>query len=187
MPKHTVHVCQQNLFEIEAVPKNPKPSQKSENNYIFDIIDSLNSPVLTFSESWADTIPKRILDIIPLSRMTALMKGEQLATYAECVVYIYTRTLEAPMHSEWADIYTHVGCKTCQEWFGENHWDEVKAPRELTDWLQSKLDDLRRHIYNKRREILKQRLRSEEENTEKPNLELLKRSDISQQRSLFPY
>jgi hypothetical protein len=67
------------------------------------------------------------------------------------------------MPSDWTDIYTHVSCKTLQEYFNEDLWAEVGAPTKLTDWLQSKLDDLRRHIYNKRREILKTKLKQQEQ------------------------
>jgi hypothetical protein len=137
---------QQNLFEIEAINASLKPKHKKEDNYIFDIMDALTAPVLTFSHHWSDTIPKRILDIVPLARMKAILQREQLATFAECVIYMYTRTLEAPMDSEWTDIYTHVSCKTLEEWFGENHWKNTAAPTELTEWLRSIHDGLRGHI-----------------------------------------
>lgn len=126
-------------------------------DYAFDIIDALESPVLTFSQSWADSIPKRVLDIIPLARMKALMQHEELATYPEVTAYIITRSHEAPMDYEWTDIYTHVSCKVCEEWFGEDHWDDVKAPRELSPWLMSQLKGLRVHLYEKRRKLLKEK------------------------------
>lgn len=164
MRKQTLQSCQQNLFELETINRMPKEVErrKTDDGYVFDLVDALSAPILTFSQLWADVIPERVLNIIPISRMIALRKAEQLATYEECVVYIYTRSLEAPMDSEWTDIYTHITCKTCEDWFQEDHWDVVKAPRELTDWLHSKLNNLRHHIYNKRRDILKKRLRDEE-------------------------
>lgn len=155
MKKLPIATCQQYLFEVENVSPRIKSKLRDENNSVFDIIDALSSPILTFSLSWADAIPKRLFGIIPLSRMKALMKNEQLATYAECAIYMYTRTHEAPMTSEWTNIYTHVSCKTLQEWFHEDHWDNIGASKELNEWLTSKLNGLRRHIYNKRREILK--------------------------------
>ena len=161
MQKPSIYI-QPNLFEVDVSSTKQKTKQKSESSYIFDIVDALSAPILTFSHQWADTMPKRILGIVPLTRMKALMKREQLATYAECVIYIYTRALEAPMDSEWTDIYTHVSCKTLEEWFNEDRWKSTKAPRELSDGLLSKLNGLRQHIYNKRREILKEQLRSQE-------------------------
>ena len=159
MKTFSIHVCQQNLFEVEPISKKPK--QKSESSYVFDIVDALSAPVLTFSHQWSDIIPKRILDTIPLTRMKALMQGEQLATYAECVIYIYTRTLDAPMDSDWTDIYFHVSCKTLEDWFNEDHWENTNAPKVLNEWLRSKLNGLRHHIYNKRRDILKGRVRDQ--------------------------
>lgn len=65
------------------------------------------------------------------------------------------------MDHEWADIYTHVSCTVICDWFKEDRFEDVKAPRQLSDYLQRKLDGLRRHIYEKRREMLKTRLRKE--------------------------
>jgi len=73
------------------------------------------------------------------------------------------RSLEAPMDRDWADIYTHVSCSTLESWFGEDHWGKVDAPRKLSEWLSSQLNDLRIRIYNKRRELLKRKIKSKEE------------------------
>lgn len=138
---------------------DPKQKKKASESYVFDITDALSSPILTYSASWADMLPKRLLDIIPMAKMKALMSGEDMATYAECAVYLYTRSLEAPMDSEWVDIYTHVSCQTLSEWFKEDHFETVKAPKKLSEWLESQLNKLRRDIYHKRRELLRKELR----------------------------
>jgi hypothetical protein len=168
MKRLPVLAIQQNLFEVENISPTPKEKgrQKTGDGYVFDLVDALSAPILTFSHSWADTIPTRIMDIVPLARMKAMMLKEEIATYVECTAYIYTRTLEAPMDSDWVDIYTHITCKTLEEWFGEDRWKEVNAPKELSEWLSSKLTDLRRWIYKKRREMLKARIK-EQERTEK--------------------
>lgn len=129
-------------------------------DYTFDILDALKAPVLTFAPQW--TIPERVLKIIPLARMKALMLHEEMATYAEASAYIMTRGHEAPLDHDWTDIFTHVSCKMCEEYFGEDRWDAVQAPRELNDWQQRQLNDLRRHLYDKRRKLLKQRLKDEQ-------------------------
>ena len=148
------------LFNVNATQKPPSQTKQC-NDAIFDLMDALSAPILTFSHSWADTIPKRLLELVPIERMLGMMKKENYATDVECVIYIYTRTLEAPMTSEWTDIYTHLSCKVCQRCFKEDHWDAVKAPKELNKWLTSKLNDLRRFIFTKRREIVKQRILQE--------------------------
>jgi hypothetical protein len=127
-------------------------------DYAFDIIDALHAPIITFSPHWADTIPKRVLNVIQQARLIALLKGEQMASYPECVVYLYTRSLEAPMDNDWSEIYMHISCATLETWFGEKHWEEVKAPRELSGWLSTLLNDLRLRIYERRRQVLKGRM-----------------------------
>jgi hypothetical protein len=136
----------------------------------FDLIDALQSPVLTHDISWADCIPKRILDVIPMARMASLMKKEELATYPEVCAFLITRAMIAPMTSEWTDIYCHVSCKVCEEYFHEDHWEKINAKRQLSNYdnLYSLLP-LRQHIYNKRRDILKQRMK---ENKPAPNCKL---------------
>ena len=136
---------------------------KKPDDYIFDLLDALRSPILTHAAAWSDCIPERLLKIIPLARLKSLMLHEEMASYAECTAFIMTRSMEAPMDSSWTDIYTHVSCQVCEEYFREDHWEAVKAPRELTDYQKNyELNPLRRHIYEKRRKILKERLKSEE-------------------------
>ncbi len=160
--KKNSNTGQSALFHTEQTPTIKKKKEKGEGDYVFDLVEALTSPVLTFSTSWADCIPKRIMDLIPLARMKALMTKSVTATDEECLVYIMTRTYEAPMNREWTDIYMHLCCKVLELCFNEDHWKEFEAPRKLSDWLESKLTGLRDHIYRKRREILKGRLKSEE-------------------------
>ena len=147
-------VNQQVLFNIEEQPKESKQKPKNKDDGVFDILDALTAPILTFSQLWADVIPQRLLAQIPLSRMISLMKGQQSANDLECVIYLYTRTLEAPIDRDWVDIYTHISCQTLQDYFNEDHWEDVKAPRELTEWQLQQLNKLRQFIYIKRRKFL---------------------------------
>lgn len=164
MKRKQVVAEQQVLFDVDnAIKPTPSPNrEKGIDSYIFDMLDALKAPILTFSQAWADTIPNRLLDIILTARVIALKKEEELATFPECSAYIYTRTLESPMDSDWTNIYTHVSCCVCQDWFNEDHWEEVQAPKRLTDWQESKLNKLRRHLYERRRKILKERMKSED-------------------------
>ena len=174
------------LFPDPPAAEPTKTAEKS-NDEAFDLLDALQAPILTHNVSWADTIPERLRKIIPIARQVALKNDEDLATYAECCVFIYTRTLEAPMTSDWTNIYTYVSCKTLQDWFNEDRWEAVHAPRELSEWLQHQLDGLRRHIYRKRREILKRRLKTDQPaaspaEKEKPSVSL-----SAVQQSLFEF
>jgi hypothetical protein len=187
MKEQAIAIEQMNLFDIDSVERSNKREQSKSDpdNYVFDLIDALRSPILTFSTNWADSIPERMIRIIPLARMAALMKQETTATYAEATVYIYTRALEAPMDRDWTDIYTHVSCQTLQDWFKEDRWDDVQAPKSLNTWLQSQLDRLRSHIYGKRRSILKARMKMEERQPASLVLPAAQSPGSSQQQSLF--
>lgn len=134
---------------------------KEVGDSIFDLVDALRSPVLTHSEAWKDLIPERILHTIPIARMAYLVQKKEYATEEEAVVFIMTRAFESPMTSEWTDIYTHLSCKVLERHFKEDHWDDVMAPRELDDYSRNYLlNPILKHIYQKRRMILKNRLKT---------------------------
>jgi hypothetical protein len=140
-------------------------SSKEVDNFVFDIMDMLGSPIITYSASWKDSIPMRLIDAIKLSRMTAKMQGSELATYPEVCAYIMTAIMEFPMHGEWVDIYLHVSCTVCEEYWNENHWEDVQARRQLTDYENKYiLLPLRRWLYEKRRKITKERMKNDSQN-----------------------
>lgn len=128
---------------------------------IFNLMDALNAPLITYTTSWADCIPKRIRDTIPMARIQSLIMKENMATLPEVAAYLITRTFEAPMSSEWVNIYTHVLCKVCEDYFNENHWDEITYTRLLNSDEQRYLKDLRVWIYERRRKALKDKLKSD--------------------------
>jgi len=178
---------QQNLFEIDPIDskKVNSPHKGDTGDFAFDILDALQSPFLTFSTAWADSIPGRVVEIIPLSRMIALMKHERTATYAEVSAYMITRSFEAPLDYDWVQIYTHVSCKTLQDWFNEDRWEIVHAPRELSHGLRSQLDHLRHCIYEKRRQILKDRMKEKTKKSKQPTDLQDDSVDPTRQQSLF--
>jgi len=155
--KPHVEACQQNLFEVDPITPPPKPRPQNDDSFVFDIMDAMTAPIITFSMAWADCLPQRLLDIIPEARLMALMKGERKATYPECMAYMYTRVHEAPMHLEWAEIYLHVGCTITQHYFKRDDWDALHAKRQLDQWHQSLLNRLQTDIYESRREALRKR------------------------------
>lgn len=138
-----------------------KPESRIDEQ-VFNLMDALRSPIITFETSWADTIPPRLLNTITMSRMASLIKGEELATYPEVVAYIYTRSMIAPMSGEWFDVYMHVSCKVCEDYWQENVWEKLEGKKVLSDYENNQfLLPLRRFIYEKRRKVLKERLKTE--------------------------
>jgi hypothetical protein len=158
MKKNITIPDQLQLFDIEPVQHISKSNEKkAADEYSFNLMDALRSPVITASPMWADTIPARLLRELPLARMKALKKGEQMATYLECSIYLYTASLEAPMTHDWTTITCHVSCKVLEDLFNEDHWQELRATKVLNDYLMSELNKLRHSIYSKRRDLLKKR------------------------------
>jgi hypothetical protein len=147
---------------VYQIMRNHMKSLLSEET--FNLLDALRSPVLTQSVSWADCIPDRLLEIIPHARLGMLFGKKYTASDPEIVAFIMTASMEYPLTSEWVDIYTHLSCKVAQDYWKEDHWNNVQAPRELSDYSDKYLlNPLRLHIYEKRRKILKSRLKDEKE------------------------
>ncbi len=155
MSKKQFHAPQQSLFDDQPSPSKASDQLADGHDYALDLVDAVSGPIITFSRDWADTMPERILNIVTRARLKALLTREHLATDVDCMLYIYTRTLIGPMDYHWTNIYLHLSCKTLSEWFDEDRWEAVDAPRELTEWEQSILMDLRRRIYETRRKVLK--------------------------------
>lgn len=164
MKKQSLSVSSLQLFEVaEQLSASPKkPSKRQHDDFVFTFMDVLTAPVITHCASWADCIPKRLLDIITMARLIGLKEKEELACFPEVTAFMYTATHEAPISLEWAQIYLHVSCTVTQQWFNEDHWDKVNAPRQLDESQTRKLTDLRRFIYNKRRQYVKYRLKTEQ-------------------------
>lgn len=135
---------------------------KKPDDYIFDIIDALHAPVLTHAIAWKDCIPERLLNIIPMARLVQLMKKSNEASYPEAVTHLMTRTFEAPMDSMWTEIYLHLSCTVCEQYFHEDVWSVVNGKKELDDYsIKHHLKPYLKYIYEKRRKILKHRMKTD--------------------------
>jgi hypothetical protein len=171
MKKKTVYAPQQSLFDDLPESSNEPTAPEGDRDVVFDLVDSLSAPIIVFDQSWADTLPDRFVDLVPAARLAAGLLDEQFATEVECILYIYTWSMVSPIDDyQWANIYTHLSCKVLEEMLGEDRWESIKAPRELSSEEQRKLLDLRRRIYVIRRTVLKQRLKETDE--EAPHTDL---------------
>tara|TARA_R110002049_G_scaffold242357_1_gene416155 strand:- start:387 stop:932 length:546 start_codon:yes stop_codon:yes gene_type:complete len=147
-------------FEVKPVlakEKAVKPTKKEKNDFVFDFMDCLASPIIVFKSAWQDTIPKDILNRIKLSRIICSMTKEKMASLTETLAYIMPRTYEAPMPTEWVNIYTWLGLQYAM-WSKNNEQLEAMkdiAPKELSDYENGLLKNLRIWIYEKRRKALK--------------------------------
>ena len=142
---------------ISAKEKVVKPTKKDKSDFVFDFMDCLASPITVFKSAWKDTIPKDILGRIKLSRIICSMTEDKMASLTETLAYMMPRTYEAPMQTEWANIYTWLGLQYAMQTKSK---DELEAmiemiPKELSDYEKGLLKNLRLWIYDKRRKALK--------------------------------
>lgn len=141
----------------EIIPPKKK-SKRDEQKFVFEFMDMLTAPIITFTTLWADAIPQKLRENIQLSRLLAGMKREETATIPEVVAYMITRTFESPMHSEWVNIYTWCSMQYVTQWENREVPTDI-APEKLTDYEQGLLKELRNWIYKKRRETVKSRMK----------------------------
>ena len=154
-------------FDCEPLPKQKKTVKsykKQTDDFVFNFMDCLTSPIILFKSAWQDTIPKDILKNIKLSRLLCSMQQEEMASFTEALAYMMPRTYEAPMPTEWVNIYTWLGLQYAAQFKNTNQLDVMKniAPTELSKYEMGLLNNLRRWIYDKRRKALKNRLKSTE-------------------------
>lgn len=149
-------------FGFECKPilskeKVVKPTKKDKSDFVFDFMDCLASPIIVFKSAWQDTIPKGILGRIKLSRLICSMAQEKMASLTETLAYMMPRTYEAPMQTEWANIYTWLGLQYAMQTESKDQLDAMMeiAPKELSDYEMGMLNNLRKWIYDKRRKALK--------------------------------
>lgn len=156
-------------FDIKPMDKlktKPITKKKAKENFVFEFMDCLSSPVIVYESLWKDTIPKDLLGKITMSRLLCLMKNEEMASITEVVAYMMPRTFEAPMHSEWVNIYTWCGLQYANIFNTSEKREDIVAamqdiaPTELSDYEQRLLRGLRIWIYNQRRKALKMKLKS---------------------------
>ena len=131
---------------------------------ISDLVGALTDPIVVFPGGWGDTLPAWLTNQIVLERLTMNMEtapGQQpTGTDAEACAYLYTACLAQPMHGDWVRIYLYVSTKTCVRAMGEDVPEDIKV-ESLTSYQASKLEHLKRWIYQKRVEARKERDRIE--------------------------
>jgi len=149
---------------LKAQKKTSKSNKKKTNDFVFNFMDCLTSPIIVFKSAWQDSIPKEILKNIKLSRLMCSMQQEEMASLTETLAYMMPRTYEAPMPSEWVNIYTWLGLQYAIQFKNSDQLEIMKdiAPGELSEYEMELLNNLRKWIYDKRRMALKDKLKTTE-------------------------
>ncbi|HLZ89566.1 MAG TPA: hypothetical protein VKQ52_20070, partial [Puia sp.] len=112
---------QQSLFDDHPELTSAPALDQEEHDFVFDILDYLQSPIIVYDPSWADMLPPRYIDLVPIQRLAAGIRREPLATEAEVILYIYTWSMVRPIHDHhWVNIYTYLVGKTIPKGSEEN-------------------------------------------------------------------
>ena len=121
------------------------------------LVGALTDPIIVFTSPWVDTLPEWIKGEIKMQRLAQLMKGEEeVATDAEALAYMYPRALEAPLDSDWTEIYLYLGSQVMRH----NMPDDIRKD-SLSDYQMGLLMELKRWIYRQRVKVRKERHRVE--------------------------
>ena len=95
-----------------------------------------------------------------VQNMKALKGDEPTATDAEACAYLYTASLEAPLGSDWTQIYLYVAGKVVSRGKNTQIPDDIKVD-SLNDYQIGLLQDLKGWIYERRLKHRKERRRVE--------------------------
>ena len=131
---------------------------------IDNLVGALTDPIIVMPGGWGDTLPDWIKNQITLERLAEnikALKGEKpTATDAEVCAYLYTASLEAPMGSDWTQIYLYVAGNVVSRGRDTQIPDDIKMD-SLNDYQTGLLRDLKDWIYQQRLKHRQEKRRAE--------------------------
>lgn len=150
---------------IEEVESLQQGKRFNLDKSIEELVGALCDSIIAFPSPWMDTIPDNLKKEVPLARMLLLMQYNSgiieymTATDVEALIYLYPRSLEAPMGHDWTEIYIHLGALVCGG-MGRKVPDDLKETKLSKNQLED-LEHLKRWIYERRVIHRKSRRRGE--------------------------
>ena len=134
--------------------------------FMLETMDMLAAPVLVYNLSTMPTIPPRVMSAVKMQRMMLAMQNKNEATDAEVVAYFSSASGVHPLTSEHTQVMEHCFKKSFP-----NDLDGTIGNNELSDYQMNYiLNPLKRQLFKKRREIMKQRVK-EFDKTKKTDFE----------------
>lgn len=131
---------------------------------IDELVGALTDPIIVWPSSWQDTLPEWIKPAITMERLMENMKalkGETpTGTDAEVLAYMYPRTMEAPLDSDWTQIYLYIATKVMSRHKETEIPDDIKV-ESLNNYQMQHLKELRDWIYERRLKARQERQRAE--------------------------
>jgi len=131
---------------------------------IDDLVGALTDPIIVWPTPWRDALPEWIKPAIIMERLIENMKalkGETpTGTDAEVLAYMYPRSLEAPLDSDWTQIYLYVSTKVMSRHKETEIPADIKV-ESLNDCQMERLKELKDWIYEERARLRQERRRAE--------------------------
>lgn len=142
-----------------------QPSEKQVDSWISDLVGALTDPIIVFPSPWQADIPEDLKKQIPLERLLMNMKvmhddkGVPVGD-VEALVYMFPRTMDAPMTDQQNRLYMYCFNKAMQ--FMRKEIPDSDLKRDTLDsYDMHQLDDLKRFIWNSRVKARKEKARGE--------------------------
>lgn len=140
------------------VISNQKPEA-----WIGDLVGALCDPIIVFPSPWQDDIPDWVKSQITLERLVMNIKvmkeGGVPVGGTEVLAYMFPRTMDAPMPSEWTRIYFHCFNEAMQ--FKKVEVPEDLKAEKLSEYELDQLNHLKHWIYEQRVKHRKEKARVE--------------------------
>jgi hypothetical protein len=118
------------------------------------------APIISSASLWHDAIPYWLRLAIYQERLEIICdehnqnKVGVWAGYPEAVAVLMTASLESPLHSEWADIYTWVGREVSIKYNGMSK-ENFKGVCDKDELSSYEKDELNRLLADIRRKVIK--------------------------------
>ncbi len=110
-----------------------------------------NEPIIVYpGGGWEKDLTRLLLDRLPADRQA--QTGKEVCD-TEALLYLYPRSLVAPMDSQWAQIFLYLGTRVLS-----NVPEDLKV-ENLSDYDMDMLRRLKRWIYQKRDQAIKDKIR----------------------------
>ena len=140
-------------------------TDRETDGWISDLVGSLTDPIIVMPGGWGADLPEWIREEIIVERMIENMKSakgeEMMGTDAEVVAYLYTASLEAPMDSDWVEIYLYMASKVMKRHTKQEMPADMRVVEKLTRNQEDDLLRFRRWLYKTRVQARQDRNRSE--------------------------
>ncbi len=124
---------------------------------IQEMVCALVDPLIVFpARGWEETLPEPLKKRLPMDRLVHNMECSQgrarwnEACDLEALLYMYPRTMEAPLSEQWVRIYLYLGTRVMGEKFPDHVRQDtlsdydMEALRGLKEWIQKKKLQARR-------------------------------------------